>query len=166
MSRLQPEPAWRPSRIVVGAVGRAHGLDGFVHLVGHGGTVPLDPGTPVRVGEIDTTIAGRKGTDERPLVRFALADSRAAADELRGRDVTVAAEELPATGADEFFHVDLIGCEVRCEGRPVGTVRAVHEYPANDVLELDSGEMIPFVDDVVVAVDVPARFLTLADGFL
>jgi ribosomal 30S subunit maturation factor RimM len=54
---------------------------------------------------------------------------------------------------------------VRCEDRPLGTVAAVHEYPANDVLELDSGEMIPFVDEVVVAVDVPARTLTLADGF-
>jgi len=166
MSRSQPDPAWRPPRIVVGAVGRAHGLDGFVHLVGHGGTVPLDPGTPVRVGDVETTIAARKGTGERPLVRFALADSRAAADELRGRDVTVAAEALPATDDDEFFHVDLIGCEVRCGGRTVGSVAAVHEYPANDVLELDSGEMIPFVDDVVVAVDVPARCLTLAEGFV
>jgi 16S rRNA processing protein RimM len=166
MSRSQPEPAWRPPRIVVGAVGRAHGLDGFVHLVGHGGAVPLETGMPVRVGDVDTTIAGRKGTDDRPLVRFALADSRAAADELRGRDVTVAADALPLTDDDEFFHVDLIGCEVRCDGRRVGTVSAVHEYPANDVLELDSGEMIPFVDDVVVAVDVPARSLTLADGFV
>jgi 16S rRNA processing protein RimM len=165
MSRSQPEPAWRPHRIVIGAVGRAHGLDGFVHLVGHAGTVPLEPGTPVRVGDVDTTIADRKGTSERPLVRFALAGSRAAADELRGRDVTVAAAALPATDEDEFFHVDLIGCEVRCEDRPIGTVAAVHEYPANDVLELDSGEMIPFVDEVVVAVDVPARTLTLADGF-
>ena len=166
MSRSQPEPAWRPPRIVIGAVGRAHGLDGFVHLVGHGGTVPLEPGTAVRVGDTDTTIAARKGTDDRPLVRFALADSRAAADELRGRDVTVPAAALPATGDDEFFHVDLIGCEVRCDGRPVGTVAAVHEYPANDVLELDSGEMIPFVDEVVQAVDIPARALTLADGFV
>jgi 16S rRNA processing protein RimM len=166
MSRSQPEPAWRPPRIVIGAVGRAHGLDGFVHLVGHGGTVSLDPGTPVRVGDADTTVAGRKGTDDRPLVRFALADSREAADELRGREVTVAAAALPATGDDEFFHVDLIGCEVRCDGRPVGVVRAVHEYPANDVLELDSGEMVPFVDEVVTAVDVPARSVTLADGFV
>jgi len=55
---------------------------------------------------------------------------------------------------------------VHCDGRPVGTVTAVHEYPANDVLELDSGEMVPFVDEVVVAVDVPARSVTLAQGFL
>ncbi len=166
MSRSQPEPAWRPPRVVVGAVGRAHGLDGFVHLVGHAGTVPLEPGTPVRVGEADTVVAGRKGTQERPLVRFALADSRERADELRGREVSVAADALPATDEDEFFHVDLVGCDVRCDGRSLGAVTAVHPYPANDVLELDSGEMVPFVDDVVIAVDVPGRSITLADGFV
>ncbi len=42
----------------------------------------------------------------------------------------------------------------------------VHEYPANDVLELDDGEMIPFVDDVVVSVDIPGRRLDVVEGFL
>jgi 16S rRNA processing protein RimM len=166
MSRSQPEPAWRPPRVVVGAVGRAHGLDGFVHLVGHGGVVPLDPGTPVRVGDLDAVVAERKGTSDRPLLRFDIAASREQADVLRGRDVTVAAGALPATDEDEFFHVDLLGCAVVCGGKPVGTVSAIHEYPANDVLELDSGEMVPFVDEVVVDVDVPSRTLTVADGFL
>jgi 16S rRNA processing protein RimM len=166
MSRSQPDPSWRPSRVVVGAVGRAHGLDGFAHLVGHGGTVPLEPGTPVQVGERDAVVTGRKGTAERPLVRFDIAASREAVDELRGADVSVAADALPDTGEDEFFHVDLVGCTVLCDGRAVGVVERVHEYPANDVLQLDSGEMVPFVTDVVVAVDVPARTLRLADGFL
>ena len=44
MSRSLPDPSWRPPRVVIGAVGRGHGLDGFVHLVGHGGVVPLEPG--------------------------------------------------------------------------------------------------------------------------
>ena len=33
-------------------------------------------------------------------------------------------------------------------------------------LELDSGEMIPFVSDVVVAVDVAGRSLQVAEGFV
>ena len=166
MSRSQPDPSWRPSRVVVGAVGRAHGLDGFAHLVGHGGAVPLEPGTLVQVGERDAVVTGRKGTAERPLVRFDIADTREAVDELRGADVSVAAGTLPVTDDDEFFHVDLLGCTVVCERRTVGVVQSIHEYPANDVLELDTGEMVPFVDDVVVAVDIPARTLQLAAGFL
>jgi 16S rRNA processing protein RimM len=166
MSRSLPEPSWRPPRVVIGAVGRAHGLGGFLHLVGYGGVVQLDPGTAVRVGEHDAVIAERKGTAERPLIRLDIAASREQVDELRGCDVTVAADALPETGSDEFFHVDLLGCTVVCDGRTLGSVTRVHEYPANDVLELDSGEMIPFVDDVVVEVNVPARRLRLLDGFV
>jgi 16S rRNA processing protein RimM len=120
----------------------------------------------VQVGGRDTVVAERKGTPDRPLLRFGIAETREQADALRGGDVTVAADALPATEPDEFFHVDLLGCTVVCDGRPVGAVTVVHEYPANDVLELDSGEMVPFVDEVVTGVDIPGRTLTLADGFL
>ena len=41
MSRSLPDPSWRPPRVVIGAVGRGHGLDGFVHLVGHGPVAPM-----------------------------------------------------------------------------------------------------------------------------
>jgi 16S rRNA processing protein RimM len=99
-------------------------------------------------------------------VRFDIAATREQADELRGADVTVAADALPATDPDEFFHVDLVGCTVLCGGRSLGAVRRVHEYPANDVLELDSGEMIPFVTDVVVGIDVAGRSLQVVEGFV
>ena len=165
MSRSQPDPSWRPSRIVVGAVGRAHGLDGFLHLSGYGGVVPLDPGTAVRVGEREAVVVARKGTDDRPLLRLDIADSREAAELLRGADVSVAADTLPATDDDEFFHVDLLGCRVICGERELGSVARVHEYPANDVLELDSGQLVPFVEQVVLSVDVPGRTLRVAEDF-
>ena len=149
--------AWRPERIVVGTVGKAHGLDGSAYLNGYGGAVPLDSGTPVRVGESETTVAGRKGTWDRPVVRFDLAADRTAVEQLRGLEVTVDASLLPEPEEDEYLHVDLIGCAVRSGERLLGAVSAVHSYPANDVLELDGGQMLPFVDDVVVEVDVSGR---------
>jgi 16S rRNA processing protein RimM len=166
MSRSQPEHGWRPDRIEVGRVGRPHGLDGSVTLTGHGGTVPMTPGTEVAIGDRAARIVGRKGTDERPIVRFDLADSREQAEELRGLAVTVPASALPEPEEDEFFHVDLIGCAVWCGARRVGTVRTVRTYPANDVLELDSGEMIPFVDEAVGAIDVAGRRIGLREGVL
>jgi 16S rRNA processing protein RimM len=157
---------WRPQRVVVGAVGKAHGLDGATHLVGYGGVVPVEKGTEVWVGDRPAVVVERKGTHDRPIVRFDLARTRDAIEELRGLDVTVAADALPDTGQDEFFHVDLLGCQVRSGDRPLGTVVRVHEYPANDVLELEGGEMIPFVDDVVISVDIPGRRLGVVEGFL
>jgi len=166
MSRSQPDRGWRPDRIEVGRIGKPHGLDGSVTLTGHGGTVPMALGTEVEVGGRPATIVGRKGTDERPIVRFDIAASREGAQELRGQPVTVPVSALPEPDEDEFFHVDLIGCEVWCDGRRVGAVRTVHTYPANDVLELESGEMIPFVDDAVEAVDVAERRIGLREGVL
>ena len=166
MSRSQPDRGWRPDRIEVGRIGKPHGLDGSVTLTGHGGTVPMALGTEVEVGGRPATIVGRKGTDERPIVRFDIAASREQAQELRGQSVTVPVAALPEPDEDEFFHVDLIGCEVWCGERRVGTVRTVRTYPANDVLELESGEMLPFVDDAVDAVDVVARRIELREGVL
>ena len=152
--------------MVVGAVGKAHGLDGATHLVGYGGVVPIAPGTEVLIGDRPAVVVERKGTHDRPIVRFDVATTRDAIEQLRGMDVTVAAGSLPATDADEFFHVDLLGCRVMCGERLLGRVAYVHEYPANDVLELDGGEMIPFVDDVVVSIDIPGRRLDVVEGFL
>ena len=152
--------------MVVGAVGKAHGLDGATHLVGYGGVVPIAPGTEVLIGDRPAVVLERKGTHDRPIVRFDVATTRDAIEQLRGMDVAVAAGSLPATGADEFFHVDLLGCRVMCGRRLLGEVTRVHEYPANDVLELDGGEMVPFVDDVVVSIDIPGRRLDVVEGFL
>jgi 16S rRNA processing protein RimM len=170
MSRSERDdrPPWRPERFVVGRVGRAHGLDGSVHLEGFGGGVPIEAGTTVRVGDRDTEVTARKGTPERPILRLAGVDDRTAADALRGLDVTVAAAAAPAPGPDEYFHVDLVGCAVRAGDRPLGTVAAVLSYPANDVLDVRGDEevLVPFVADVVTDVDVPGRRITIRPDFL
>jgi 16S rRNA processing protein RimM len=163
MSRSQPDPSWRPERVTVGRIGKPHGLDGSVHLTGHGGAIPMEPGTAVLVGQQEAVIVSRKGTAERPILRFDIASSRNDVEALRGLSVTVEAGSLPDTPDDEFFHVDLLGCTVRAGERELGVVVAVHEYPANDALELDSGDLVPFVDDVVEAVDPPARLITVRE---
>jgi 16S rRNA processing protein RimM len=158
--------AWRPERIVIGTVGKAHGLDGSFYLNDYGGAVPLDAGMAVRLGERDVTVAGHKGTLERPVVRVDIAGDRTAAEALRGLEVTVDAALLPEPEEDEYLHVDLIGCAVESDGRPLGAVKSVREYPANDVLELDGGEMLPFVDDVVLEVDIPGRRIVVSPDVL
>jgi 16S rRNA processing protein RimM len=166
---MSRSPDWRPGRITVGRVGRPHGLDGSLHLTGHGGVVPLRPGTAVEVGGRPSTILACKGTAERPLVRLDLAATREEAEALRGLEVTVDAELLPEAGQDEYFHVDLIGCEVVEAGVRLGEVTDVLEYPANDLLEVRGEEgtrLVPFVDDVVERVDVAARRIELRPGVL
>lgn len=171
MSKSPTDAGWRPPTIGVGRVGRAHGLDGAVYIDGHGGAVPLRPGLEVVVGGVATVIAERRGTDARPIVRFALAAERTAAEALRGRAVEVAASELPPPGGDdEYLHVDLIGCRVVAGERELGTVADVLVYPANDVLDVRAGDgeqvLIPFAEDVVRDVDVTGRRIAVRDDFL
>jgi 16S rRNA processing protein RimM len=169
MSKSPADRPWRPPTIVVGRVGRAHGLDGAVHLDGHGGSVPLRAGQEVTVGGAPAVIVERRGTDQRPILRFDCASDRDAAEGLRGRDVEVPASALPEPDADDYLHVDLIGCRVTSGEREVGTVADVLVYPANDVLEIRGGEepvLVPFAADVIVAVDVAARHIAIRDDFL
>jgi 16S rRNA processing protein RimM len=114
-------------------------------------------------------IVERRGTDQRPILRFDCAADRDAAEALRGQQVEVAAAALPEPDPDDYLHVDLIGCRVTAGGRELGAVADVLVYPANDVLDIRGGEervLVPFVDDVVLSVDVPGREIAIRDDFL
>ena len=62
---------------------------------------------------------------------------RDAAEALKGTELFVARDQLPATGEEEFYHADLIGLEAQdSEGRTLGKVAAIHNYGASDVMEI------------------------------
>lgn len=145
---------------MLGRIGRAHGLDGSVYLDGHGGAVPLPAGTKLAVGGRDAVVVSCRGTAERPLLRLDLAADRGMAEALRGLEVSIPAAALPEPPADEYFHVDLIGCRVTAGERSLGEVREVQPYPANDVLVVGgpNGDLLlPFVASVVLSVDLEGR---------
>jgi 16S rRNA processing protein RimM len=169
MSKSPADTPWRPPTIVVGRVGRAHGLDGAVYLEGHGGGVPLGPGLEVTLGGRRAVIVERRGTDQRPILRFDCAADRDAAEALRGQGVEMPAATLPEPDPDAYLHVDLIGCRVTAGERELGAVADVLVYPANDVLDIRGGEepvLVPFVEDVVLSVDVSGRRIAIRDDFL
>ena len=169
MSKSPADTPWRPPTIVVGRVGRAHGLDGAVHLKDHGGVVLLRSGLAVTLGGRPAVIVERRGTDLRPILRFDCAADRDAADALRGLEVEVPASALPDPDPDDYLHVDLIGCRVTSGDRELGTVAGVLVYPANDVLDIrGDGEpvLVPFAADVVLSVDVAGRHIAIREDFL
>jgi 16S rRNA processing protein RimM len=135
-------------------VGRPHGLDGSFYV-----DAPLAEGAVVKIGEREFTVAERKGTDAKPIIRLAGIDDRDAAEALRGEMVTDAAEE--SLGDDEWLIEDLVGC--RIEG--VGRVDSVLEGMSCDVLEV-GGELIPLVTDAVTKVDVENKVIEIDRGFL
>src|SRR5947209_20405001 len=94
--------------ISAGRVGRPHGLDGSCHV-----TRPtprlLALGMAATVGGRRREIVRRAGTDASPIVRFDGVSDRAAAEQLRGEEIMVAAGELPALDEGEFWAHELEG---------------------------------------------------------
>ncbi|HEX8829167.1 MAG TPA: PRC-barrel domain-containing protein, partial [Xanthobacteraceae bacterium] len=77
-------------------------------------------------------------------------------------------ERLPEPAeADEFYHADLIGLRaVDYAGRACGTVVAVHNFGAGDLIEIrpetgDKTEMLPFDAATVPEIDIPRGHLVI-----
>ena len=88
--------------------------------------------------------------------------TKEAADALRGTSLFADREKLPSLPDDEFYHADLIGLPVfDTGGAPLGTVRAVYNHGAGDILEIlapgrRAALLLPFTKAVVPTVDLTA----------
>jgi len=72
------------------------------------------------------------------IARFAEVADRNAAESLRGTALTVPRSALPPLGEGEYYHADLIGLPATSTtGEPLGTVVAVENFGAGDVLEIE-----------------------------
>ena len=80
----------------------------------------------------------RLESERNGIARFAGVTDRTAAEALRGTALTVPRSSLPPLGEGEYYHVDLIGLAARSEaGDPLGTVVAVENYGASDLVEIE-----------------------------
>jgi 16S rRNA processing protein RimM len=142
----------------VGAIRKAHGLNGQVHVeLFTDRTERLDPGTVLETDRGPLTVTHSAAHGRGFLVRFAEITDRASADAWRG--VILRAERID----DDSLWVDqLYGATVvTTDGVVRGVVTAVEQHPSADLMVLDTGALVPvtFVTDVEsptrVVVDVP-----------
>lgn len=71
-------------------------------------------------------------------------DNRNDAELLRGTELFINRDELPALADGEYYQADLIGMHVIRDGTEIGIVDDIQNYGAGDILELDNGEMVAF----------------------
>ena len=101
------------------------------------------------------------------VARFAGCTDRDQAALFRGREIAVPREAFPEAQGNEFYWADLIGLRVvNKAGEDLGTVSRLVETGANDVLvvEGDRERLIPFIEDVVLEVDLAARTIRVDWG--
>ena len=129
----------------VGRIGRAHGVHGelYVSLITDR-VERVAPGARLLAGsKWLTVVESREQQQQKWLVRFDGVDDRSAAEKLTNS--TLLAEPLPDVDDDDALWVhELIGSRVIDQlGVERGMCVAVIDNPAHDILELDSGVLIP-----------------------
>ena len=128
-------------RIALAAVAGAQGVKGEVRLKLFSDSVDsLAHHKKLYVGGAERRLLSvRDG--KSPVARFEGIADRSAAEALRGSLVEIDRAALPPLGDGEYYHVDLIGLPaVDGQGNAVGTVVAVENYGAGDLLEIETGE--------------------------
>ena len=138
-----------PAMLEVGRLGRAHGVRGelYVELLTDR-TERLAVGARLLADDAWLTVAAARPAGGRWLVRFEQIADRTAAAGFVGRRLS--AEPLPTPadddGDDGLYVHQLIGATVvDVDGTDHGRCTGVVANPAHDLLELDSGALVPVV---------------------
>lgn len=111
---------------------------------------------------------------DRPVIRVEGIDDRNAAEEIRGMEVCIEADELDELAEGEHYVRNLLGCRVvdLAAGEEVGVLKDVIQNTAQSVLEVETSEgklvLIPAVDAFMRSIDEEARLIEveLIPGFL
>jgi len=137
------------SQITLAAVAGAHGLGGEVRLKLFAQSVDsLKRHKQVSVGGRQLTLKSIRGGGQ-PVARFAEVTDRNGAEALRGQLLTIPRSALPPLEEGEYYHSDVIGLPcVDGDGQPLGTVVAVENFGAGDLIEIEKADgkrgLVPF----------------------
>ena len=153
------ESVARPVLLEIGHIRRAHGLRGdvFVQLLSDN-PARLEPGARLRTNDRElTVVTSRVASNGRRVVKFAEIDDRTAAEKYANQPLYAE----PMDDPDALWVHDVIGRRVvEVDGTERGECVSVLANPASDILELDTGALVPTVFvvsnvDGVITVDVP-----------
>jgi 16S rRNA processing protein RimM len=151
-------------QVVVARIGAAHGIKGEVRVTSYtADPADLDRYAPLMAADGRTfAVASARPAGNAPnvlVVRFEGIVDRTQAETLNGIELSVPRAAFGEAAADEFFHSDLIGLSaVTPEGNALGTVIAVQNYGAGDLLEIaplrGNTILVPFTQAAVPEVDI------------
>lgn len=154
--------------VTLAAIAGAHGVTGEVRLKLFGeGVASLSRFKLFNDGAL-TLKKLRDDGKGGAIARFAEIADRSAAERLRSTLLTVPRSALPPLEEGEYYHADLLGLPaISDEGTALGTVVAVENYGAGDVIEIEKPDgkrfMVP-MNEVAVP-EWNAERLVVAAGF-
>ncbi len=149
-------------RICLAKIATAHGIKGLVKLFVYAeDPQSLEDYGPLFVSETGT--ATLKITLVSQMNKFWLANvegvtDRTAAEKLRGTELWVDRDKLPAPEEGQHYHADLIGLPALDDSdNEIGKIISVSNFGAGDLLEIQppgaSSFYLPFTNDYVLSVN-------------
>ena len=159
----------RDKPVTLAAIVGAHGVTGEVRLKLFGeGLEALSAHRSFNDGAL-TLKKLRDDGKGGAIARFAELPDRTAAEKLRGTPLTVPRSALPPLDEGEYYNIDLIGlAAVTQAGEPLGTVVAVENFGAGDILEIERPDgkhfMVPMRTEAVPEWD--SERLVIAHDFV
>jgi 16S rRNA processing protein RimM len=166
--------AYDPETVVLGVVGKPHGVHGELWLRPHNEHGRSFEGLRELLLIKDGVtrpyaVVALKPAQGGALVRLAGVDSREAAAALTLAEICARRSALPPLGPGEFYVEDVAGCRVFHEsGRELGVVASTFWNGAHDVMIVHGAgdppaeELIPLVPAFVVTVDAPGRKIVVS----
>ena len=159
-------PTGEPDYLVVGTLRRPHGLRGEILMdVRTDFPERLKGGVTVFLGRHHepAVISACRPHARGLLIHFQALDSREAAAAYCGRDVYVLTADRPRLPAGQYYHHELLGCDVVDEDRgSVGALVEILQTGANDVYVIKGASgrelLLPAIEGVVLEID-PSRHL-------
>lgn len=150
------------SPILLGVIGRPHGVRGLVHVTSYADPPEAIAGYgALSDGHGRRFVLRWRGEDVAELFEIVDGAERRIADRTEAARLTntrlfVDRAALPEAGEDEFYLADLVGLRAfDPSGAPLGEVAAVHDYGGGASLEIAGGVVVPFTRAAVPIVDVP-----------
>jgi 16S rRNA processing protein RimM len=152
-------------RVVLARFGAPHGVRGEIRLKSYTdvpaavvGYSPLQT-TDGRQVRLTAARAAPGGAADMLVVTVEGIGDRNTAEALNGLELSVARDRLPKIAGDDFYHADLVGLAAETPGgEPLGTVAAVHNHGAGDILEIALPDgaplLVPFTKAAVPLVEI------------
>ncbi|WP_028550399.1 ribosome maturation factor RimM [Paenibacillus sp. UNC451MF] len=128
---------------------------------------------PQKQTTLSVTVESAREHKKMFMVKFKGFDNINDVEKYKGWLLKVEEKYLSELSDDEFYYHEIIGCTVFTdEGEKLGTINEILSPGANDVwvVERESGKpvLIPYIDDVVLEVDVNEKRVkvSLMEGLL
>lgn len=156
------------NRICLGAIVGVHGIKGEVKVK----SFTENDSDVQKYGEVENKEGTKKfsikviGRSKELLrVKIKGVDDRNVAETLIGTGLYVDREILPELEEDEFYHVDLIGLDVKeqTSGDVIGKVEAIYNFGAGDLIDISftsgGSEVLPFTKQYVPEIKIKDGFI-------